>query len=58
MTFQVGLDTSKNLTEATESGLKDFHVEPFKNPCSLGHMTANSRSVFQHEMLGTIGRET
>lgn len=58
VTFQVGLDTSKNLTEATEPGLKDFQVEPFKTPCSLGHVTANSRSVCQHEMLGPVGGET
>lgn len=56
MTFQVGLDTGKNLTEATELGFEDFHIEPYKNPAAW-ETTANSSSVFQHEMLGTVGEE-
>lgn len=58
VTFQVGLDNSKNLTEATEPGLRDFPVEPFNKAPAAWDTTANSGSDFQHEMLGTVGGET
>lgn len=53
-TFQAGLDTSKNLTEATELGLKDFHVEPLKKTLQPGTRLPIQDLSFNMECLAVL----